>query len=348
MASALAVWCVAFPGSELLDVSGPWEVLSHANELLGRQAYTLQFLTPFGGEVPTRHRLLLGGARSLAQAAKRGRPDLLLVAGGSPLGPLPAPEAALARWLARHHTHVARVVSICTGAFVLGAAGLLDGRRATTHHRWAAELQRRHPEAHVLDDGIYQRDGRIWTSAGITAGIDLTLALVEDDHGRPLSMAVAKQLLLFLRRSGHQAQFSRALSSQEHEPAALRGLAAFVLEHLDEPLSVERLARQRAMSPRSLARHCREGLGVSPAALVRQLRTERAKQLLEETDLSLEAIAARTGMGDVSTLWRSFTRQLGVTPGEYRDRFAGRGLAVEPGPARRALEPRPAPSHARR
>jgi transcriptional regulator GlxA family with amidase domain len=328
MGSALAVWCVAFPGSELLDVSGPWEVLSHANELLGREAYSLQFITPFGGDVPTRHRLLLGGARALTQATRRGRPDLLLVAGGSPLGPLPAPEAALARWLERHHAPIARIVSICTGAFVLGAAGLLDGRRATTHHRWAAELSRRHPRAHVLDDGIFQRDGRVWTSAGITAGIDLTLALVEDDHGRPLAMAVAKQLLLFMRRSGHQAQFSRTLSSQEHEPSTLRGLASFVLEHLDQPLPVERLARQRGMSPRSLARHCREALGVSPAALVRQLRIERAKQLLEETDLSLEAVAARTGMGDVSTLWRSFTRQLGITPGEYRDRFTGRALAA--------------------
>jgi transcriptional regulator GlxA family with amidase domain len=328
MGSTLVVWCVAFPGSELLDVSGPWEVLSHANELLGREAYSLQFITPFGGAVLTRHRLLLGGARSLTHAARRGRPDLLLVAGGSPLGPLPAPEAALARWLARHHARIPRIVSICTGAFVLGAAGLLDGRRATTHHRWAAELSRRHPGAHVLDDGIFQRDGRIWTSAGITAGIDLTLALVEDDHGRPLAMAVAKQLLLFMRRSGHQAQFSRTLSSQEHEPSALRGLAGFVLEHLDQPLPVERLARQRGMSPRSLARHCREALGVSPAALVRQLRVERAKQLLEETDLSLEAVASRTGMGDVSTLWRSFTRQLGITPGEYRDRFTGRAPAA--------------------
>lgn len=340
MGSTLAVWCVAFPGSELLDVSGPWEVLSHANELLGREAYALQFITPFGGEVPTRHRLLLGGARSLAWAAKRGRPELLLVAGGSPLCPLPAPEAALARWLARHHAGVARIVSVCTGAFVLGAAGLLDGRRATTHHRWAAELQRRWPQAHVLDDGIFQRDGRIWTSAGITAGIDLTLALVEDDHGRPLAMAVAKQLLLFLRRSGHQAQFSRALSSQEHEPSALRGLAGFVLEHLEQPLPVERLARQRGMSARTLARHCREALGVSPAALVRQLRIERAKQLLEETDLSLEAVAARTGMGDVSTLWRSFTRLLGITPGDYRDRFTGRAAAHEPGPRRAASNTR--------
>jgi len=337
MGSALAVWCVAFPGSELLDVSGPWEVLSHANELLGREAYALQFLTPFGGDVPTRHRLLLGGARSLAQATQRGRPELLIVAGGSPLPPLPAAEAALARWLARHQASVPRIVSICTGAFVLGAAGLLDGRRATTHHRWAAELQRRHPKAHVLDDGIFQRDGRVWTSAGITAGIDLTLALVEDDHGRPLAMAVAKQLLVFLRRSGHQAQFSRALSSQEHEPAALRGIAGFVLEHLDQPLPVERLARQRGMSPRSLARHCRQALGVSPAALVRTLRIERAQQLLEETALPLEAVAARTGMGDVSTLWRCFTRQLGVTPGEYRARFTG---AATPEPVRRAPPPR--------
>ncbi|HTV23415.1 MAG TPA: helix-turn-helix domain-containing protein, partial [Polyangiaceae bacterium] len=167
-------------------------------------------------------------------------------------------------------------------------------------------------------------------SAGITAGIDLTLALVEDDHGRALATAVAKQLVVFLRRSGHQAQFSEALSSQAHDAPALRGLAAFVLDHLGEPLPVERLARQLGLSSRSLARHCRDALGISPAALVRQLRIERSKQLLEDTDLPLKAIAARTGLGDVTTLWRSFTRQLGVSPADYRERFAGRAASSPP------------------
>jgi transcriptional regulator GlxA family with amidase domain len=330
MRAQLAVWCVAFPGSELLDVSGPWSVLSHANEQLGREAYALRLVTPFGGEVPTRHGMPLGGATSLRTAERQGAPDLLLVAGGSPLLPLPSAEAALVRWLVRRHSEVPRIVSICTGAFVLGAAGLLDGRRATTHYHWAAELQRRHPKARVLDHSIFQGDGRIWTSAGVTAGIDLTLSLVEADQGRAVAAAVAKQLLLFLRRSGHQAQFSNALAQQEREPASLRGISAFVREHLEERLTVARLAHHSGMSPRSLSRHCREALGLSPASLVRQLRVDRAKELLEDTALPLKSVAARAGLGDVTTLWRTFMFHFGITPATYRERFTGKSISVAP------------------
>ena len=322
MPSALRVWFVAFPGSELLDVTGPWAVLSHANEHLRREAYALQLVSPRGGVVPTRHGLPLAGARSLASAHRRGAPELIVVAGGTPREPLPAPELTFARWLAREHARVPRIVSICTGAFVLGAAGLLEGRRVTTHYLWTAELQRRHPGAWVTDAGIFHRDGRIWTSAGITAGIDLMLALVEADHGRALAMAVAKTLVLFLRRSGNQAQFSGALAQQAGEPADLRGLTAYILEHLGDALTVQRLARRFGMSARTLTRRCQAELGASPASLVRALRIERAKQLLEETRLPLKAIAARAGLGDASTLWRCFTRRLGVTPEAYRERFA--------------------------
>jgi transcriptional regulator GlxA family with amidase domain len=316
------VWVVTFPGSEMLDLSGPWEVLSHSNEVLGYEAYSLQLVTPLGGEVRTRHGLRVSGARSLRSVAQLELPDILLIAGGSPRLPLPTSEAELVRWLGLHHERIPRLVSICTGAFVLGEAGLLDRRRCTTHWRFSADLRVRFPKALVVDDGIYECDGPVWTSAGITAGIDLTLALVEERHGRATAMAVAKNLLLFLRRSGRQAQFSESLKRQEREPAKLRDVTNYVLEHLEHPLPVERLARDLGMSSRSLARWCRDELGESPAALVRRLRIDEARRLLEETALPLKAVASRAGLGDVSTLWRAFSQQLGVTPEEYRMRFS--------------------------
>ena len=168
----------------------------------------------------------------------------------------------------------------------------------------------------------FVKDGRAWTSAGITTGIDLMLSMVEDDHGHRVAMAVARRLVLFLRRSGNQAQFSAALQRQEKEPPRLRDISTFVLEHIDEPMLVERIARRTGMSARTLSRWCREHLGESPAALVRRLRVDEARRLLEETSLPLKDITARTGLGDASTLWRVFTQRLGVTPAAYRQRFA--------------------------
>ena len=326
-----AVWIVVFPGSELLDVSGPWEVMSQANDLLGYDAYALEMVTPVAGDVHTRHGVVLGGARTLRALARRGLPDLLLIAGGNPTLPLPRAERSCARWLAEHQRQIPRVVSICTGAFVLGEAGLLDGRRATTHWLWTAELRRRFPRAQVVEDGIFERSGRVWTSAGITAGIDLCLALVEEGHGRPIAIAVAKNLVLFLRRSGGQAQFSEVLRRQEHEVTPLRDITGFVLEHLHEPLPIERIARALGMSGRSLGRACQRALGESPAALVRRLRLEQARRILEESSLPLKAVARQTGLGDASTLWRLFKRRLGVTPAEYRQRFASVLEAPTPG-----------------
>ncbi len=231
-------------------------------------------------------------------------------------------------WLRRHQARIPTIVSICTGAFVLGAAGLLDGRRATTHWMLLDELRARFPAVHVVDEGIHVKDGRIWTSAGLTAGIDLTLALVEEHHGHAVAMAVAKRMVLFLRRSGNQAQFSSALERQREALPEHRDLAAYVLEHLDEELSVTRLAAATGMSPRTLTRWCREHLDESPAEIVRRLRLDEAKRLLEETALPLKEIGARTGLGDPSTLWRAFTQHTGVTPGAYRQRFGARATAA--------------------
>jgi transcriptional regulator GlxA family with amidase domain len=328
----ITVWFLVLPGTGMLNIAGPWEVFGHANDLLGRQAYQLELRGTRVPVVETRHGLLVGGLRALPRTGDR-LPDVAIVAGG-PMASLPftAPgggEAApLVRWLRRFHARVPTVVSICTGAFVLAAAGVLDGRRATTHWMMLDELRARCPAAQVVDEGIFVEDRGVWTSAGITAGIDLALAMVERDHGHGVAMAVAKRLVLFLRRSGNQAQFSAALQRQEKEPPELRDISTFVLEHVGEALSVERLARGVAMSPRSLTRWCRQHLGESPAALVRRLRLDEARRLLEQTPLPLKDVAARTGLGDASTLWRLFTRHLGVPPAVYRDRFARQAVTA--------------------
>jgi len=318
-------------------------VFGHANDVLGRTAYQLEAVGPRAPVAPTRHGLLLAGIRPLPGPGRFRPPDVAIIAGGSPQDPLPSGQALIVPWLVKHKRHIPTLMSICTGAFVLGAAGVLDGKRATTHWLYLDELRRRFPAARVVDEGIYVRDGDVWTSAGITAGIDLALAFVEEDHGHPVAMQVARRLVLFLRRSGHQAQFSGALQRQEREPSASRGatgasraaavssgprdLTAFVLEHLDETLAVERLAAGVGMSPRSLSRWCRDHLDESPAQVVRRLRLEEARRLLEETDLPLKDIANRAGLGDASTLWRAFTSRLGVTPAAYRERFAAPSVA---------------------
>jgi len=314
------VWFLIVPGTGVLDVAGPWEVLGHANDVLGRPAYQMEAVGPRAPAVQTRHGLIVGGLRPLPRAGAR-LPDVAIVA-GAPVRPLPEVDQRLVPWLRRFHARIPTVVSICTGAFALAAAGVLDGRRATTHWMFLDELRARYPAVRVVDEGIFVKYRGVWTSAGITTGIDLLLSMVEDDHGHRVAMAVARRMVLFLRRSGHQAQFSSALRRQEQEPPPLRDISTFVLEHLDEPLLVERIARRIGMSPRTLSRWSREHLGESPAELVRRLRIEEARRLLEETSLPLKDITARTGLGDASTMWRVFTKRLGVTPAAYRQRFA--------------------------
>ncbi len=315
------VWFLVLPRTGVLNIAGPWDVMGHANDILGRPAYELAAVGPRAPAIETRHGLVVSGIRPLPRDGRR-LPDIAIVA-GAPVHPLPGEQQTeVVSWLRRHQARIPTVVSICTGAFALAAAGVLDGKRATTHWMFLDELRSRFPAVRVVDEGIFVKDGRVWTSAGITAGIDLALALVEEDHGHRVAMAVARRLVLFLRRSGNQAQFSSALQRQESEPPKLHDITAFVLEHVDQDLPVERLARGVGMSPRTLSRWCREQLGESPAELVRRLRIDEARRLLEETALPLKDVTARTGLGDASTLWRVFTQRLGVTPAAYRQRFA--------------------------
>jgi len=214
-----------------------------------------------------------------------------------------------------------RVASVCTGAFLLARAGLLDGRRATTHWAWCEELARRFPQVAVERDPIFVADGNVRTSAGVTAGMDLALALVEEDLGPRAALEVARQLVLFVRRPGGQAQFSAGLAAQaQHAP--LRELQAWMADHLDADLGVEALAARAHMSPRSFARAFRRETATTPAAYVEALRVERARLLLETTPAAVTEVARACGFGTVETLRRAFARRLGVAPAAYRSRFA--------------------------
>jgi transcriptional regulator GlxA family with amidase domain len=217
---------------------------------------------------------------------------------------------------------VRRLASVCTGAFFLAEAGLLDGRRATTHWAYCERLARRYPRVQVEADTLFVREGRIYTAAGVTAGMDLALAMVEEDHGREVALAVARELVLFLCRPGGQAQFSAQLAVQlaEHEP--LRDLQAWILDHPREDLSVEALARRVAMSPRNFARVFTREVGTTPARFVTSVRVETARRLLEETSHDLPAVCDRSGLGSPESMRRAFQRTVGVAPSRYRERFS--------------------------
>ena len=307
---------LVFPDFQLLDAAGPISVFE-IGARLAENAPAIRVVAVTPGPVRSS-----SGVEMMARALKpSGAITTLIIAGGAGVQQAATCEKTLGfvRALAKRGV---RVASVCSGAYILAEAGVLDGRRATTHPSYVDHLRARFPAAHVTDQGIFVRDGGVWTSAGIAPAIDLTLALVDDHHGPAVAMAVAKRLMLYLRRSGNQPQQSPALRRQEREPPKLFDITRFVLDHLDEALSVERIATGVGMSPRTLTRRCREHLNESPAELVRRIRLDEARRLLQETALPLKDISARAGLGDASTLWRAFTRRLGVTPAGYRRRVA--------------------------
>jgi transcriptional regulator GlxA family with amidase domain len=318
-----AIEILAFPSVQLLDVTGPLQVFATANEIAASRSesaapYMLSVVAPGGASVTTS-----SGLAILAQPLspmESGIPDTLLVAGG-PGVELAAADALLMDWLRNRAARVRRVGSVCTGAFLLAVAGVLDGRRAVTHWSVCTDLGRRFPSVKVETDPIFVRDGPVWTSAGVTAGIDLALALVQDDLGRGVALAVARYLVVFLKRPGGQAQFSAALSLQ------MAGdrfgiLHDWIAQHLTEDLSIPALARQAAMSERSFSRHYVEATGLTPARTVEQLRVEAARQLLSDSQSPIKRIAQRCGFGSEETMRRSFLRLLSISPQDYRARFS--------------------------
>jgi transcriptional regulator GlxA family with amidase domain len=321
----LRIALLAYPRVDLLDVAGPSEVFGATRRALAAvgspsaAGYCVEVLS-------TARELAVETDSAVSLLAHRSylgfrRPiDTLLIAGG--LGAEQAmKDWPLLRWLRRMAPRVRRLGSICTGAFVLAAAGLLDGRRATTHWKWCARLAAAYPHVNVEPDAIFVRDGPVITSAGITAGMDLALALVEEDFGRPAALWIARHLVMFMRRAGGQSQFSALLDLQAAEREPLRDLQTWVAEHLDEDLSVERLAERVHMSTRNFARVFRQQVGWTPGRFIERLRVEAARRRLEESGAGLDQVARECGFGSPDSLRRSFVRVLRVAPSEYRSRF---------------------------
>jgi transcriptional regulator GlxA family with amidase domain len=310
---------VVFDHLQSRDPVGPREVFSTANRESGQAHYRFEIVSSSGQDVVATSGLRFGVDGAIADV--RGAIDTRLIAGGD--GTVEAMRdphlvAAVGRLAKRSR----RVTSVCTGAFVLAAAGLLDGRRATTHWRYCEALARQFPQVAVEPDPIFVRDGNIVTSAGVTAGMDLALALVEEDLGRELSLAVARRLVVFLRRPGSQSQFSAQLAGQLAHRDPLRDAQQLIAERPDADLSVAALARHVGMSERNFARCFREEVGMTPARYVEQARLETARRLLEETDDGVDAVARAAGFGTAETMRRSFVRALRISPNDYRKRFA--------------------------
>lgn len=303
---------VAFEGFQSLDLTGPAEVFTLAG-------WPVRIVTTDGAPVRSSSGITIVPDGALSSV--RGPIDLLLVVGGEGT-PSAMGDGALLAWLRRVAPRTRRITSVCSGAFVLAEAGLLDGKRATTHWSVCDVLAERYPTVEVDPDPIYVRDGDVWTSAGVTAGMDLALALVEEDLGRDVALAIARRLVLFLRRPGNQSQFSAQLSLQTADRDALRDVQHHISEHLDADLSVDALAAHASMSPRHFARCFRDETGTTPARFVEAARVEAARRRLEESADSIHTIARACGFGTAETLRRAFLRALHVAPTEYRRRFA--------------------------
>jgi transcriptional regulator GlxA family with amidase domain len=314
---------VLYPDVQILDVTGPLEVFTRTARWLVDQgrchqpAYTVELLAAHPGIVRSSSGLELVVRRSFKEV-RRGI-DTLLVAGG--IGARRSPSDQLVTWLRRIAPRVCRLASVCTGAFLLAEAGLLDGRRATTHWGACRQLAERYPHVAVDADPIFVRDGRVYTSAGVTAGMDLALALVEEDHGNEVALAVARELVMFLKRPGGQSQYSAQLMAQAAGREPIRELQVWIGEHPAADLSVASLARRGAMSVRNFARVFTREVGMTPARFVERARVEAARRRLEESSMGVEAIAAQCGFSSAEIMRRAFLRTVRVNPAEYRHRF---------------------------
>lgn len=309
-----------YPGYQSLDLAGPFEVFAGANAALGRHAYDLAVVAASPGPVRSESGLTTVADRAMTDV-RAGQVDTLLVVGGG--GVFAArDDADLVAWVRRVAKRSSRVASVCSGTFVLAEAGLLDGRTVTTHWRRANRLQDEYPAITVDADPIHVHDGRVWTSAGVTAGIDLALAIVEHDHGAAVAQTVARMLVMFLRRPGGQSQFSIGVWAGATTDRPIRRVVDHVHEQPDADLSVPALAKVAVMSERHFLRVFAREIGCTPAVYVERVRVEAARHLLETTDEGVGPVAVRCGFGTAETMRRAFVRRLGVAPSDYRQRFA--------------------------
>jgi transcriptional regulator GlxA family with amidase domain len=312
MAKLHRIALLAYEGCQLLDVTGPAAVFGAANEASGRPVYDLRIVSPDGGVVVSNSGVALHSRRI------GGQPDTLLVAGGSRGLKTVTARADVRRWLAKAAPGAKRYGSVCTGAFVLAAAGLLDGRRVATHWASCDRLARNFPALEVDADSLYVVDGKVWTSAGVTTGIDMALALVEADLGAAVANLIARHFVLYARRPGYQSQFSPLLQAQTAAEAPFVGLIDWMQAHLDRPLDVPALAQRAGLSERSFYRKFTVATGKTPAHFVESLRLEAARTLLAQ-GLPLKAIAGRVGLSSPARLGQAFERRFGMPPSLFRE-----------------------------
>jgi transcriptional regulator GlxA family with amidase domain len=313
---------VAYEGVQGLDVFGPAEVFAAVAPRPGAPGYKVILSAIGGAGVRTSSGINL--ATTELEALRPSASDTVLIAGGDE----PAIRAALAceplvRWVERAARTARRIGSICSGAFILAYAGVLDGRPAATHWSACSALAAFRPRVHVNKDAIFVRDGNVWTSAGVTTGIDMALAIVEEDHGRAVADSIAARLVLYSRRPGFQSQFSDALVAQSSASDELAHAVEWARTNLRGDLDVPRFARKAGMSVRSLHRRCFDELGTTPAKLIEALRVEQARTMLATTKLGTKVVASRCGFGSAPRMARAFERVLGMAPRDYRVMFAG-------------------------
>jgi transcriptional regulator GlxA family with amidase domain len=314
---------LAFPGVTLLDVSGPAQVFAELGEIeLPGPGYALSYVSKDGGLVPTDVGLMIDtGPLSALQPSDV---DTLLIPGGPGIWKL-RQDATVMRWIERALPDARRIASVCLGAFALAWAGALEGKRAATHWRYCPRLQDSFPNVKVEPDAIFVRDGRVWSSAGVSAGIDLALAMIEEDFGHTIALDIARRLVVFLKRPGGQSQFSTVLAAQASDvEGRFSALHAWIIENIASDLRVETLAAKAGMSPRTFARTYVSRTGMTPAHGVEALRVETARLLLESRQIdNVVEVAKRAGFGDDERMRRAFLKHLGVSPSEYRRRFSG-------------------------
>lgn len=318
-----SIGIIIFNGCNIVDACGPAGVFGAANELArdrgaNTQPYIIQFIGSAVGPIATSAGPCLYATKSIDQLPDGT--DTIICAGGVGSRMMSLDHSAV-RAVASVAQRSRRIVSVCTGAFVLAASGLLNGKRAVTHWAHCDDLACRFPDVNVDPDPIFIRDRNVYTSAGITAGMDLSLSLIEEDFGRAFATDVAKEMVMFLKRPGSQSQFSQHLRTQMAPDGKLKDIQIWVLDNLSEKHSVESLAERAMMSPRSFYRNFKEAVGLTPSRYVTELRVDAAKRLLEESPLQIKTIAAKCGFGDEERMRRSFHRWVGICPDDYRQRF---------------------------
>lgn len=318
---------VIYPGFKAIEAVGSISVFDYANTQLAAlqrlPAYDLRIVSTTTGFIQSDTLIALQATKTLSMFSP---PDIAIIVGARQIEKalLDAPD--IVNWISRVATRLERLISLCSGSFFLAEAGVLDCKRAATHWSVSGLLQRRYPRVTVDPDAIFIKEGHIWTSAGVTAGIDLALAMVEEDLGRDIALAVARDLVVYLKRPGGQSQFSMHLGSQMTNHPTIRELQDWILRHLDRKLTIPELAKRVAMSERNFTRLFTRAAGHSPAEFIEIARFESARRLLEDVDLPLKSIAARSGFNSDDHMRRVFQRRCGVTPSAYRDRFATTGV----------------------